>query len=140
MRGISPVNRIRTRLIAKVALVLLSLGTFLPVSVLQARELAGSSSSAKIVKTAVKKRQATVTRRYSSRAARARRARLARASAVARARQWREVSEPRFKLNELGETVPDIRAEAAIVYNPVTQQVLWEENSQNPRSIASITK
>jgi D-alanyl-D-alanine endopeptidase (penicillin-binding protein 7) len=136
----SPVNRVRTRLIAKVALVLLSLGTFLPTSILQARELADSSSSTKTVKTAVKKRQTTVTRRYSNRAARARRARLARARAVARARQWREVSEPRFKLNELGETVPDIRAEAAIVYNPVTQQVLWEENSQNPRSIASITK
>jgi hypothetical protein len=43
--------------------------------------------------------------------------------------------EPRYKVNELGETVPDIRAEAAIIYNPVTQQVLWEENSQNPRSI-----
>ena len=37
-------------------------------------------------------------------------------------------------------TVPSIRAEAAIIYNPVTQQVLWEENAQNSRSIASITK
>jgi D-alanyl-D-alanine endopeptidase (penicillin-binding protein 7) len=36
--------------------------------------------------------------------------------------------------------VPLVRAEAAIVYNPVTQQVLWEENAQNERSIASITK
>jgi serine-type D-Ala-D-Ala endopeptidase (penicillin-binding protein 7) len=140
VRGTSPVHQVRTRLIAKVALVLLSLASFLPVSVLQARELAGSSSSAKTVKTAVKKRHTTVTRRYSSRAARARRARLSRARATARARQWREVSEPRFKLNDLGESVPDIRAEAAIIYNPVTQQVLWEENSQNPRSIASITK
>jgi D-alanyl-D-alanine endopeptidase (penicillin-binding protein 7) len=115
----------------------------LPVSLVEAREVTGSSSSAKsvkAVKTAVNKRHTTVTRRYSSRAARARRARLARARATARARQWREVMEPRYKVNELGETVPDIRAEAAIVYNPVTQQVLWEENSQNPRSIASITK
>jgi D-alanyl-D-alanine endopeptidase (penicillin-binding protein 7) len=139
-RGILPVHHVRTRLIGKVALVLLSLGMLLPVSALEARESAGSSSSANTVKTAVKKRHTTVTRRYSSRTARARRARLARARAAARTRQWREVSEPRYKLNELGETVPDIRAEAAIIYNPVTQQVLWEENSQNPRSIASITK
>jgi serine-type D-Ala-D-Ala endopeptidase (penicillin-binding protein 7) len=134
------VSHVRTRLIAKAALALLSLCTFLPASVLEARESAGSSSPTRIVKTGVKKRHTTVTRRYSSRAARARRARLARARAAARARQWREVMEPRYKVNDLGETVPDIRAEAAIIYNPVTQQVLWEENSQNPRSIASITK
>ena len=133
-------NHVRTRLIAKIALVLLSLGSF-SAPVLQARESAGSSSSsAQILKTAVKKRHTTVTRRYSGRSVRARRARLARARAAARARQWREVMEPRYKLNDLGEQVPDIRAEAAIIYNPVTQQVLWEENSQNPRSIASITK
>ena len=36
--------------------------------------------------------------------------------------------------------MPDLRAEAAIIYNPVTGEVLWEENSQNLRSIASITK
>ena len=39
-----------------------------------------------------------------------------------------------------GSMIPSVRAEAAIVYNPVTQQVLWEENAQNSRSIASITK
>ena len=36
--------------------------------------------------------------------------------------------------------MPDIRAEAAIVYSPETGEVLWESNSQNTRSIASITK
>ena len=46
----------------------------------------------------------------------------------------------RFKVNEQGEQVPDLRAAAAILYNPATGQVLWEENSQNQRSIASITK
>src|SRR5262249_48552758 len=34
----------------------------------------------------------------------------------------------------------DVRAAAAIIYNPETNQVLWEENSQAQRSIASITK
>ena len=45
-----------------------------------------------------------------------------------------------FKLDENGNRVPSLRAQAAIVYNPATGQVLWEENSQNQRSIASITK
>jgi D-alanyl-D-alanine endopeptidase (penicillin-binding protein 7) len=36
--------------------------------------------------------------------------------------------------------VPDIRAAAAIIYNPATGKVLYEENSTDERSIASITK
>ena len=36
--------------------------------------------------------------------------------------------------------MPDVRAAAAIIFNPVTGQVLYEENSQDKRSIASITK
>lgn len=46
----------------------------------------------------------------------------------------------RFRVDEHGDQVPDLRAAAAIIYNPATGQVLWEENSQNQRSIASITK
>ena len=46
----------------------------------------------------------------------------------------------RFRLDDNGVEVPDVRAEAAIIYDPSTGQVLWEENSQNQRSIASITK
>jgi D-alanyl-D-alanine endopeptidase (penicillin-binding protein 7) len=71
---------------------------------------------------------------------RARRARLARARAAQKVREYREASTPLFRTNADGSTVPAIRAEAAIIYNPVTQQVLWEENAQNSRSIASITK
>jgi D-alanyl-D-alanine endopeptidase (penicillin-binding protein 7) len=52
----------------------------------------------------------------------------------------KEAQQPRFKLDESGALVPSVRAEAAIVYNPETGKVLWEENSQNQRSIASITK
>jgi len=47
---------------------------------------------------------------------------------------------PRFKTDETGSLVPDLHAAAAILYNPDTQQVLWEENSQDQRSIASMTK
>ena len=48
--------------------------------------------------------------------------------------------EPRTKQNENGETVPDVRAAAAVIYNPIRGEVLWEENSEVQRSIASITK
>ena len=77
---------------------------------------------------------------YSASKARARRAKLARARAAAQARALAEAKEPRFKTNENGEQVPDVRAEAAIIYNPENGTVLWESNSQNQRSIASITK
>jgi serine-type D-Ala-D-Ala endopeptidase (penicillin-binding protein 7) len=36
--------------------------------------------------------------------------------------------------------VPDLQAAAAIIYDPASGKVLWEENSQDQRSIASITK
>ena len=47
---------------------------------------------------------------------------------------------PRFKTDATGAIVPDVRAAAAIIFNPVTGQILYEENSQDKRSIASITK
>jgi D-alanyl-D-alanine endopeptidase (penicillin-binding protein 7) len=54
----------------------------------------------------------------------------------------REMAEalPRFKVDASGDLVPDLRAAAAIIYDPEANQVLWEENSQSQRSIASITK
>lgn len=94
------------------------------------------TSSTRSIKKPIKKRTA-----YSARLSRARRARLARARAAARARQQMlEAATPHFKLDATGGLVPDVRAAAAIIYNPETGQVLWEENSQNQRSIASITK
>ena len=83
---------------------------------------------------------------YSATASKARRARLARARAAARAREQarvralRDAMTPRYKTDATGAVVPDIRAAAAIVFNPETGQVLWEENAQDKRSIASITK
>ncbi len=85
-------------------------------------------------------RTAATKKAYSASAARARRARLARARAVARERDMREAQTPRFTLDATGNEVPDVRAEAAIIYNPQTNQVLWESNAQDQRSIASITK
>ena len=35
---------------------------------------------------------------------------------------------------------PNVRAKAAIIYNPTTRQVLWEDHAQDQLSIASLTK
>ena len=35
---------------------------------------------------------------------------------------------------------PTVRAKAAIIYNPTTRQVLWEDHAQDQLSIASLTK
>ncbi|MBY0495608.1 MAG: serine hydrolase [Cyanobacteria bacterium] len=77
---------------------------------------------------------------YSPTTARARRAQLARARAAVRARELKELQTPRFRVDEFGREVPDVRAEAAIIYNPETGEVLWENHSKDQRSIASITK
>ncbi len=77
---------------------------------------------------------------YSTRRLSSRRARRARARAAALARELADTVLPRYKVDAAGELVPDIKAEAAIVLDPVTHEVLWEENSQDRRSIASITK
>jgi D-alanyl-D-alanine endopeptidase (penicillin-binding protein 7) len=71
--------------------------------------------------------------------ARARAIERARAAAAA-ARTQQEAMTPRFKRDLLGNLVPDIRAAAAIIYNPQTGEVIWEENSHAERSIASLTK
>jgi D-alanyl-D-alanine endopeptidase (penicillin-binding protein 7) len=76
---------------------------------------------------------------YSAERSLTRKATLARARANALARELAEPL-PRYKVDSAGELVPDIRAAAAIIYDPDTNEVLWEENSQDQRSIASITK
>ncbi|HYB94578.1 MAG TPA: serine hydrolase [Vicinamibacterales bacterium] len=79
-------------------------------------------------------------RAYSAANARARRAQLARARADVRARELKELQIPRFTVDEFGREVPDVRAEAAIIYNPETGEILWENHSREQRSMASITK
>jgi D-alanyl-D-alanine endopeptidase (penicillin-binding protein 7) len=70
----------------------------------------------------------------------ARRRAISRARAATRAREAKELATPRFKLDDAGQEVPAPRAAAAIIYDPETNQVLFEENAQELRSIASITK
>ena len=111
----------------------------MPVPV-QGAPAAQKKSTATAKKTTVKK---TI---YSASSSSARKARLARARAAARAREQSRMRAlqtamtPRYKTDATGALVPDVRAAAAIIFNPETGQVLWEENAQDKRSIASITK
>jgi hypothetical protein len=68
---------------------------------------------------------------YSAKSARARRAR---AKAAAAAAALKEAQQPRFKFDDSGALVPDPRAEAAIIYDPVTGKVLWETQLGSPVS------
>jgi len=99
-----------------------------------------STTPAKTSAPTATKKSAPKKTTYSASAARARRQKLARARAAAQAKALTEAQQPKFKLDENGTEVPDVRAEAAIIYNPADGKVLWETNSQNQRSIASITK
>ena len=83
---------------------------------------------------------ASQTRLYSTNRSLNRRAQSARARAIAMAHEIAVTPLPRYKMDASGDIVPDLRAAAAIVYDPETNQILWEENSQDQRSIASITK
>jgi len=98
---------------------------------------ATTKSSAARRATAAKKKKTTT---YSRRRASSRRARLARARAARYARDMRRLATPQFKTDENGELVPDVRAAAAVIYNPTTREIIFEENAQDTRSIASITK
>jgi serine-type D-Ala-D-Ala endopeptidase (penicillin-binding protein 7) len=133
------VRLIRPMLVARLALALLGVAVFVP----------ASSTEAATRKPVHRASSARKTTAYSAKASKARRAKLASARASARAReqsrlhslaQLRDAMTPHFKTDENGQIVPDVRAAAAIVFNPVTGQVLYEENSQDKRSIASITK
>lgn len=127
---------IPTRLFRNVRTIcLLAVVAIFALPVLPASAQTGTTSTKKL---ALKK--APAKKRVVSRATRARRARVARARAAAAARQLKDAQQPHFKLDALGSLVPDLRAAAGIIYNPETGEVLWESNSQNVRSIASITK
>jgi len=80
----------------------------------------GTSSSAS---TAKKRLTLKSTQQKAASTARSRRTAAVRAKAAQQVRQARDVAQPRFKLDESGALVPDVRAEAAIIYNPQNGQV-----------------
>ena len=77
---------------------------------------------------------------YSAERSQSRKAKLAVARARATAREMADTVLPRYKVDASGGLVPDVRAAAAIIYDPDTNEILWDENAQTQRSIASITK
>jgi D-alanyl-D-alanine endopeptidase (penicillin-binding protein 7) len=142
------VRLIRPVLVARFVSTVLGVALSLPLLATTAD--AAQRRTSRSSKTVATKTTATARKTaYSAKASGARRATLARARASARARelarlnslaQLREAMTPKFKTDENGQTIPDVRAAAAVIFNPVTGQVLYEENSQEKRSIASITK
>lgn len=135
MRRKSPLNA------ARALALLLALGVSVPSAAAEAAaQKKTSSGSAKKSATAKK------TVRNQTSTSKARRARLARARAAARAREQariralNEAMTPRYRTDASGLLVPDVRAAAAIIFDPETGEILWEENGSDKRSIASITK
>ena len=129
---------IRPLYVARLLALLLACGVVLSTGVAEAatKKKSASTSTRRIVRKPA----------YSASASQARKARLARARVAARAREQvrlralQDAMTPRYKTDANGALVPDIRAAAAIIFDPETGQVLWQENAQDKRSIASITK
>ena len=136
---------IRPKVVARVLSALLGAAMLLPVSTVAVEAAQKKPAATRKAPTSASAKKVA----YSARASKARRTSLARARASARAReqarlrslrQLQEAMTPQFKTDAAGQVVPDVRAAAAIIFNPVTGQILYEENSQDKRSIASITK
>ena len=127
--------------VAKLAVSLAIAAVAMVVAPVQA-SAAKAQATSKQTKPAVKAPARSTAKKttYSATSARTRRARLASARAAARARELRDMQTPRFRVDEFGREVPDVRAEAAIIYDPTTGEVLWEDHAQDQRSMASITK
>jgi serine-type D-Ala-D-Ala endopeptidase (penicillin-binding protein 7) len=132
----------RSRLHRSIPSVALAAMSFLVAGAAEARPTTvtpQSKSTGRVSATKTQAKPKTTTRTSArTRAARARAAAQARAAAAARA--LREANTPRYKKDAQGNVIPDIRAAAAIVFNPQTNEVLWEANSHDQRSIASLTK
>ena len=146
MRLINPL------LVVRVSALLLGLSVCLPISAESAQKSATRKKSTAKTTASTARRAAprlSSTRAYSPSASQARKARLARARAAARGREasriralrsLQDAMTPRYKTDANGERVPDVRAAAAIIFNPATGEVLGTENSPDKRSIASITR
>jgi serine-type D-Ala-D-Ala endopeptidase (penicillin-binding protein 7) len=100
-----------------------------------------TGSSVAIAQSASKStvKRATTAKKSAARPAR-RRPTAAQRRAAATAQEMADTVVPRYKVDAGGNLVPDLRAAAAIIYDPETNEVLWEENAASERSIASITK
>jgi D-alanyl-D-alanine endopeptidase (penicillin-binding protein 7) len=142
---------IRPLVFARISVLLLGLSVCLPVTADAAHKRSHRQKSPVATSASATAAMPRLATRpvYSASASQARKARLARARTAARTREFqriaalsslRDAMTPRYKTDANGDLVPDVRAAAAIIFNPATGQVLWQENAQDKRSIASITK
>jgi len=111
-----------------------------PVSAAQTVAAAPAVKSTPKSKTPARATKTPRKRAYSAANARARRAQLARARAEARVRELRELQTPRFTVDEYGREVPDVRAEAAIIYNPEPAKGFGEITPRNRRPLAALPR
>ena len=142
MLHLAGTRSMRAAVLLGLSLALIGLPTFSEAAATRTRRAVKSSSPKKATKASTRRSSSTrrATTRYSASKSRQRRLAMARARQAAYARQLLAVQTPQFKAGADGQMVPDVRAGAAIIYNPATHQVLYESNAQTPRSIASITK
>ena len=148
---------IRPVLVVKTVSTLLGVALCLPLAAVpasasQVQTASTSTATTTAHKPTTHKASTTATAKktaYSAKASNARKTTLAKARASARAREQVRLNSlaqlhvamtPHFKLDANGQEIPDVQAAAAVIFNPVNGQVLYEENSQEKRSIASITK
>jgi len=106
-------------------------------AVTKAHKTTKTTRTASVVKPTPASKRVTA---YSAERSQSRKTKLAVARARATAREMADTVLPRYKVDASGGLVPDVRAAAAIIYDPDTNEILWEENAQTQRSIASITK
>ncbi len=131
--GVSRVNR-QLSLCALALAGLISFGA-IPTDAAAAATRTRAKTSAKSPRvtaktSAVKKSTAAVkkstrakrTTAYSAARSRSRKLTLARARAAAMAREMADTALPRYKVDASGDLVPDLRAAAAIIYNPDDQR------------------
>ena len=133
--------------VARLGALALALGLCFPPVVADAAA-AGQRRTASKSKSTVQKKSPSRSA-YSAKSSQARKARLARARAAAQARETRrlralralqDAMTPQYKTDASGAVVPAVRAAAAIVFDPENGEVLYAENAEDQRSIASITK
>jgi D-alanyl-D-alanine endopeptidase (penicillin-binding protein 7) len=101
---------------------------------------AGAATTATSKKPVTAKTAAAKAAAAKKTAARSRARSRAAAKARVAQRTLADAKTPHYRVDADGNVVPDLRAAAAIIYEPTTGKVLWEEHSQDERSIASITK
>jgi serine-type D-Ala-D-Ala endopeptidase (penicillin-binding protein 7) len=129
--------------LAAVVCVLLTGGAGVSAQSTTAKKPASSTATAPAPKASQSTAKPTQTRTSLAKARQAA-AERARKAAATRARERQRIEldamTPRYKRDLLGNQIPEVRAAAAIIFDPQTNAVVFEQNAHDQRSIASLTK